>query len=334
MDYEELCFFAKYPFTPEAKSFIQSMGINLNELSQEDLEKAYHRVKNVIQNPKEYARRILSTTTKEILVSELVSYPVGKIFVSISGNSVLKRTYARAESERVYETLLLSPLDDLVKIVEELFHGEYDGQYFIIPLEHVFSYITELKKYPLEKGRVYLVEEVREGTVKKRTGMVSRIVSEYVYDSIMSSSLDKRIFPKIFITFSEKLSMEYRPEEIEIKGPVNIDNFPPCMKRIYNQLISGEPVSHIPRFVLVTFLINIGMKEDDIVEVFRNQPNFKEARTRYYIKHAKGEVGAGKKYKPPSCEKIASYGLCYKDETCRYKNPLTYYARRSRVSQK
>ncbi len=333
MDYEELLFFAKYPFTQEAKSFIQSIGINLNELSQDDLEKAYYRVKSVIQDPKSYAKKLVSTATKEILLSELVSYPVGKIFVSISGNPLLKRTYARAESERVYETLLLSPLDDLIRMVEDLFNGEYDGQYFILPLKHVFPYITELKKYPLENGSIYLVEEVRDGMVKKRTGMVSKIVSEYVYDSIISASLDKRIFPKIFITFSEKLSMEYKPEEIEIKGPVDVNNFPPCMKRIYNQLISGEPVSHIPRFVLVTFLINIGMKEDDIVAVFKNQPNFKEARTRYYIKHAMGEVGAGKKYKPPSCEKMSSYGLCYKDETCRYKNPLTYYARRSNVSE-
>lgn len=334
MDYEELMFFAKYPFTPEAKSFIQSLGINLNELSLEELEKAYLRIKSVINDPKNYAKKLVSATTKDVLVSELVSYPVGKIFVSISNNSLLKRTYAQAESERVYETLLLSPLDELVRIVEMLFNGEYDGEYFILPLEHVFPYITELKKYPLENGRVCLAEEVREGVIKKRTGRVSKIVSEYVYESIISSSLDKRIFPKLFITFSEKLSMEYKPEEIEIKGPVNIDNFPPCMERIYNQLVSGEPVSHIPRFVLVTFLINIGMKEDDIVAVFRNQPNFKEARTRYYIKHAMGEVGAGRKYRPPSCEKISSYGLCYRDETCKYKNPLTYYARRSNVSEK
>lgn len=334
MDYEELMFFAKYPFTPEAKSFIQSLGINLNELSLEELEKAYLRIKSVINDPKNYAKKLVSATTKDVLVSELVSYPVGKIFVSISNNSLLKRTYAQAESERVYETLLLSPLDELVRIVEMLFNGEYDGEYFILPLKHVFPYITELKKYPLENGRVCLAEEVREGVIKKRTGRVSKIVSEYVYESIISSSLDKRIFPKLFITFSEKLSMEYKPEEIEIKGPVNIDNFPPCMERIYNQLVSGEPVSHIPRFVLVTFLINIGMKEDDIVAVFRNQPNFKEARTRYYIKHAMGEVGAGRKYRPPSCEKISSYGLCYRDETCKYKNPLTYYARRSNVSEK
>ena len=86
-------------------------------------------------------------------------------------------------------------------------------------------------------------------------------------------------------------------------------------------------MAHQPRFVLATFLSSINMPVDKAVDLFREQPNFNEKKTRYYLEHALGNKG-GTKYSAPACSKIESYGLCYKDATCRWKHPVTYYKKK------
>ena len=77
------------------------------------------------------------------------------------------------------------------------------------------------------------------------------------------------------------------------------------------------------RFVIATFLINIGLEKEKIVDIFRNQENFNEKRTLYHIEYLMGERGCGKRRIWPNCDKIKEYGLCVSD--CGVKNPLVLY---------
>ncbi|WP_297217234.1 DNA primase regulatory subunit PriL [Thermoplasma sp.] len=114
-----------------------------------------------------------------------------------------------------------------------------------------------------------------------------------------------------------------------MEGKGNIDMFPPCMKEIIKNLDSGINVSHMGRLALASFLHKVGYSEDEIVQYFRNAPDFEENITRYQIKHLSGEI-SGTEYTPPKCETMRSNHLCYMDDDplCHrewMKHPLTYY---------
>ena len=90
---------------------------------------------------------------------------------------------------------------------------------------------------------------------------------------------------------------------------------PPCIQNLLAQLKNGENLPHMARWTLAVYLLHRGKSVDQIVDLFRTAPDFKERITRYYVEHAKK-----KGYKMPSCAKIKSYGLCPGD--CGRSSPL------------
>jgi len=112
-------------------------------------------------------------------------------------------------------------------------------------------------------------------------------------------------------------------------------HFPPCIQKILSDLLNGENLSHHQRFALATFLINIGVDLDLILELFRRAPDFNEKIARYQIEHLAGLRGSRKKYLPYSCATMKTLGMCPGSE-CGVKNPLVAFYRsikRSRSSK-
>jgi len=105
--------------------------------------------------------------------------------------------------------------------------------------------------------------------------------------------------------------------------------FPPCIKTLLDQLLRGENLSHHQRFALATFLINIGIDLELILELFKHSPDFNEKIARYQIEHLAGLRGSRKKYLPYSCANMKALGLCEWD--CGTRNPLAYFYKRVRV---
>ena len=87
----------------------------------------------------------------------------------------------------------------------------------------------------------------------------------------------------------------------------------------------GEHLTHHQRFALATFLLNIGMDIEDVLNIFRNLPDFNERIARYQVEHLAGIRGGRKKYLVYSCEKMRTLGLC--NSSCDVKNPLVFYWR-------
>lgn len=77
---------------------------------------------------------------------------------------------------------------------------------------------------------------------------------------------------------------------------------------------------HFVRFAPATFLIHAGWSVDQIVDLFRNAPDFDEKTTRYQVEHIAGRRGGGKRYDPPSCRRMRQEGLCVAD--CGVGHPL------------
>jgi len=55
------------------------------------------------------------------------------------------------------------------------------------------------------------------------------------------------------------------------------------MRILINDLKSGKKLTHIGRFALVSYLHSIGWDVEDVINIFRSLPDFKEDITRYQV---------------------------------------------------
>jgi DNA primase large subunit len=98
---------------------------------------------------------------------------------------------------------------------------------------------------------------------------------------------------------------------------VGQENYPPCIRKLIEELALNVNVSHTGRVALAIYLVNAGAKDDEIVGYFRHAPDFSEKTTRYQVEHIRK-----KQYKMPSCATMDSYGICVAD--CRCGSPLNF----------
>ena len=120
------------------------------------------------------------------------------------------------------------------------------------------------------------------------------------------------------------------PQELAQTFNISADDMPPCIRRLLDTLSSGGRLSHIGRFTLTSFLVNVGSTEDDVLNFFKSASDFDERKTRYQVEHISGRRGSKTKYTPPKCDTLKTHGLCIEsDELCkRVRHPLSYYKRK------
>jgi len=210
-------------------------------------------------------------------------------------------------------------------LAKQFFNINHEKDLFLVPVNEYLSYPPEEKEYSL----VNL--ELDNGRVRLDKEQTAKLISQYVYHTVLNTKIDKRdVKNKMFIYFAEELKKDRRYAIPEDLGAVEFEAFPPCMRKIYHDLQTEEKVGHIPRFVFSTFLAGIKMPIDEAIALFKNQANFNENKTRYYLEHSYGLKSNKTRYSVPACAKMESYGTCYRDETCRWKHPMTYYAKMKR----
>ena len=316
---DDLKFYAKYPFSKEAKEFIEYYNFTFDKVSVEFLESAVSRIKNLIQNnnPVENFKAINSTKMMDYLKDLLLAYPVSNVLVALNGDFFIRKKYARAVADNVYYFLQREEKGVVEKLASD-FDFKKQEDYFLVPF---VNYVNNLPKGVNFK----LVNmPLDNGFVRVDYNTLAKLVSERVFDSILNLKIDERIVPSAFKEYAGLLNAEKKLSMDLISGPLDVQAFPPCMKKIVNDLVVDSKVGHLPRFVLSTFFASINMPIDKAVEYFRMQDNFDEKKTRYYLEHSYGKKG-GTKYSAPSCAKMVSYGLCFKDESCRWNHPVSYY---------
>jgi len=100
---------------------------------------------------------------------------------------------------------------------------------------------------------------------------------------------------------------------------VGQENYPPCIRRMIEELSLSVNLPHTARVALAIYLVRAGMATDKIVEIFRGAPDFSEKTTRYQAEYLRT-----KGYLMPSCATMDSYGVCVAE--CRCRTPLNYRA--------
>jgi len=112
-------------------------------------------------------------------------------------------------------------------------------------------------------------------------------------------------------------------------------DMPPCMKLIQQRIISGEDVSHFENFAIAAYLLNTGRSVEDVLTLFSHRSDFNERVARYQVEHIAGLRGSRTRYRPPSCGKMLSLGLCVEaGKHCPrdIRNPLDYRLPKREVS--
>lgn len=329
MALEDLRFCAKYPFTKEAKEYLDFLKINLDTLDDSMIEAGATRVTDSLGDSSKYARDRLEQISKAkepYLMNELISYPVSKILVSLTEDRSLKKKFATAEAQKVYLFLQFEDDETLYGIAKQFFKVQKEKGAFLVPFQEYLNNMPPEKEYALvnveiDKGKVLLDKE-----------KLAKLISQYVYNGILNTKIDKKdVKNKMFLFFVDELKKDRRYAIPEDLGKVEFEAFPPCMRKIYHDLQSEEKVGHMPRFVFSTFLAAIKMPIEEAINLFKNQPNFSEKKTRYYLEHSYGLKSSKTKYSVPACSKMESYGVCYRDDSCRWSHPMTYYAKMKKV---
>lgn len=331
---------AKYPFLTDAAEEVKREDLDIQSLDNPEvrliIKRAMERVEEALRtDPPQvsYRRR------KEDI--EIPSFPVAVLIAAASGSNYIKRRYALAEARRAYELLMEEKKEKFLEIARKFRwrircpEASIGGRRFDFAVFFA-DYLRNTR--PFHETRFKLINKLMiRGEVYLTKREAARLLREEIRRRIEERlSADVRsILPDSLLNQIEDLKKRYagRVKEFtfeEFPRETRLEALPPCIGQLLSAAKAGRHISHLGRFTLTSFLLNVGMKPPDVVEIFRSSSDFNERLTRYQVEHIAGARGSGTKYLPPSCETLKTHGLCPgPDELCRgVKHPLAGYRRR------
>ena len=318
---------AKYPFLDETLEYIRSVGFEIDELLKPEYADVVERAKNRILPAIKKGELDDSFSDARI---EILSFPIALMLVRATGMNHVMSKYALAESIRI-EKFLLQEKSDIIPIVFEKVIGVIPIEEksdsttrvsYKIPLE---EYVKRIKSFHTPNWRL-VNREIDNGLVLLSTNELIRILREEIYALFLNQLRSE-------IPLINKPELKPIIDEIKSSAPLpqyrNIvfseDNYPPCVSKALEMLNSGENVPHYGRFLMTTFLINIGKNSEDVIDIYKTAPDFKESITRYQVEHIAGLKGSRIKYSVPGCNTVNTNKFCYRTPDCgSIKNPLSF----------
>ena len=336
---------AKYPFLREAVGLVDMLNLTLDDLVDPSyvkvLDRAEERVSQAILRGE--ANAVLDDT-----LTELLSFPVANMFITVMGDDFLDRRYSlseavragellREESEPRIAKLARTEFDWSLKLVDE----RLDGRLYRFEL-HFTDFLRNAAAFREPQWKL-VNRLMRDGYVLISRSEAARLLQDEVqrkmYDLVSKHARLNLPEPlRLRVNALAKLFEENRARLTSGDLPSRVLNeaFPPCIGHAFEGLVAGRRLSHMERFALTSFLINAGMEVDDIVKLFVSVTDFDEEFTRYQIEHIAGLRGSRTRYTPPTCATLRTHGVCYSpDDLCRrIKHPLSYYRIKVRDHQR
>ncbi|MUV89384.1 DNA primase regulatory subunit PriL [Halapricum sp. CBA1109] len=333
---------ARYPFLDAAREAVAGADVDLaSVVAREDpaVERGRDRVEAALTD-RDVGEPHRRTRT------ELLSYPIARVLVSLVDQSVLTRWYAQAEAAAAHErftaeltsgTELKSTSGDSLRLRDLL--DEFD---LLGAVEPVGGPLASADRYEMAVGR-YL--ELTAGAFDEEWRLVNRELADGAVALDRSElllavreAIRQRVEAGLPLSVPDAVADPLAHHVEYLEGVLadldltrDIDTvvpelFPPCMQALLDDVQTGEHLEHHSRFAITAFLASIGMSTDEIVDLYEVNPGFGEEVTRYQTDHIRGETSPTE-YSTPSCATMQSYGDCVnKDELCeRIKHPMAYY---------
>jgi len=322
--------FAKYPFLRQASKQIAELEFTIAGLSSE--EPIFDRGKNRVESA------ILELNTGEKVkdkTTEISSFAASLILVIATKNSWIKKRYAVAVAKTSQVQMLKEKKEKIVAIARDFDWDISDGMpykdfrlgfnFYLKNAAHIHGSEWKLVNQIMDKGNVFL-----------NSAKAVRLLQEEVKNRV-EKRLDVpeiRNLPEEISLIADdllKLAQDQIGEEMDDIPKIVVQSaFPPCINALYSDASQAHHLSHIGRFTLTSFLVNIGMTPEGLNELFKTFSDYNERLTRYQIEHIAGERGSGTKYTCPQCSVLQTHGVCKnKDDLCRsIYHPLKYYTRK------
>lgn len=329
--------FAYFPFIKDAAKYVETLDFKLGELfSERAFEQVRERGKERVLEA--IGEGIIKNTHSDVVNAEkeLLSYPVARILVSCINDSYLIRRYALAEAKAAHEKVKELDNRELKELAED-----FNIEAMID--EKVTVHFTDYIRYAsvIHEPKWKLVNRnMNRGKVALMREDFSRLVEEAIRKRI-ESSLPVEVSEEICAALSScteeiRSALNTRKSEFSIEEFKEImpECFPPCIVHALSNVKAGVNLPHSMRFALTSFLLNIGMDAERIINLFNVSPDFDEERTRYQVMHIHGSTGTT--YTSPSCATMITYGNCFgKEALCeRVSHPLNYYRRKAWMIKK
>jgi len=331
---ERLCFARKYPFSKAAFSTVKEMNINASDIDEAVTEKAIKLILDA-RKKKEFSFSEASED-QELIKQEIAAFPVAKILLSYNQDLLLIKQFASAYNKTIFNFLEKEKDQVLFDIASEL------GIKYALP-ETFFCSVPLLSflETSYDEPAMKLVnQKLGNGSVfLERNDFVRMLASRASRQFIALMPLPLKALPvhlkpvaldlKDFLKSKEEKAFEamLKKGQVTFKGkyPASIEALPPCMKKLYTDLLEGKKLPHMARFALATFLFQANFSKQAILELFKKAPNYDERVTSYQLDRIKGKESK-QKYNAPSCKKLVEMGYCINE--CRTSHPMQYYEKR------
>jgi|TARA_B100001964_G_scaffold110072_1_gene123026 DNA primase large subunit len=321
---------AKYPFLDEAGDYIKARDLSLVDISQPDFNLVIRRARQRVLQAIRSREVSGEMDTPEI---EILSFPIALILVKAANLDHLISRYSHAEAIRV-EKFLEDEREDLIV---EIFRNILKINVVLVTSKISFSkhnYKISIIDYLRRATRFHELQwklinrKVDNGNVYLKSNELIRLIRQEI-ESKIQDKLKEMVVPQLpqsFIKTIQELSI-LSPPPPKLTGKANIspDKYPPCVKAALDLLKKGENLPHYGRFLLTTYLVNIGESVDEIMSLYSRSPDFNERITKYQVEHIAGLKGGRVKYTCPSCRTLITHGFCFKTKECnKIRNPLQF----------
>lgn len=326
---------AKYPWSVMARSLLKNLDVTLGEVDNNPriVQRAHDRLSHALDSRRTRTREMQSDDE----YIELTSFFVAKALVDGIGSMFLRRRWATAEAKRAEGFLLKESETKLPQFAKQEFDwqissaGRVANRLFSHRL-HFSNYLAATAGFHEREWKL-VNKRLDNGYVLLRKSETVRVIRAAVEKMLIRDI--KKVpanFPsniqKIYEDIDERVRKQTDRMRQEIQGEIVTEAFPPCMQALLADMNEGKPLSHIARFAITAFLLNVGMDVDSVLELFMRAPDFREDLARYQIEHIAGKRGSTE-YTPPSCAYMISVRLCVDpDKAESRRHPLAYYRRR------
>ena len=334
---------AKYPFTKDALNYVKELGFSLEELTssygKNILERAVDRIIHSITGT--YDSRLAKDLDVEVL-----SFPTAVLLVGSIQDKYLARAFSVGEGKRAFMFLRAEELGKVIYVAMNTFSWDIRMVEVLGRCYPSIKFTDYVSNVPTYRGKWKLVNRILiGGYVPLTREELARIIEEGVKRKVMELVEEVKVkvpeLPEGVKPFLDEVKKTWAPRRERIMEVLHgteggsEESYPPCMRALLEDAREGKNLSHIARFALTTFLLNIGWKVEGIVRLFSSLPDFNESVTRYQVEHLAGLRGSRTKYTTLKCSNMRTYGLCPMKEGCIGVNhPLQYYVRRMREQRR
>jgi len=311
---------ARYPFLSAARKAVREASVDLADLVARDapaVERGSERVRTAL------ADGTVAPETRHDDRTELLSYPIARVLVSLLETPGAVEKYAAAEAATARERFV-ADVDDRRGVDLETLLREFDLA-GAVTLDGdgrdrvaVVDYLRlapggpewRLARRELADGRVPVAREELYDLLE--TAVAERVAAGLPL-SVPSAVADP--LAGTVATIERAVGSVDAPMAFET---VDRTAFPPCVDALLAR--DGEDLGDRGRFVLAAFLSACGLDPEEVGTLAgRHDDAFTYAAGRL--------ADGGTTYPPPSCETMVAYDLCVnRDARCEtVDHPLAYY---------